>query len=580
MSGWWGGSEPADPLTETTPPVPADPVPALSRPFGGQPVPSGRSDSTTLSVLSDVAKGGILNLVGALWAGLASFVLVVIVTRGLGASNAGPFFEAIALFSILSNSAELGADTGLVRYIARYRVLHRVQDIDRVLLVALWPVLALASLAAFLIYAFAPALSHLFVHGADGEALVPYIRVLAPFVPISACYTVAVAATRGFGTMIPSVVVDRIAKPSAQPVFVFAAIVAGMGSGALALAWGLPIAGAFLAVVIWGLSLRRAAERADPLRVTPSRAAREIASEFWRFAAPRGLAGAFQITVVWLDTLLIGGLRSPRDAGIYAAATRYLIIGTFASMAIQQVMAPKLSELLARADREHANAVYKAATAWLVLLVWPVYLTLAVFAPFFLQVFGGDFVGGSGPLVTLSLAMLLATGIGPVDVVLLMGGKSRWNLANTLAALVLNVILNVLLIPHLGIEGAAIAWSASIALNNVAPLVQVWRLLGLHPFGPALSRAALSAGACFGLLGLLVRYAMDPSAVGFVLLFLLGTASYLMLLYCFRAPLQISALREGIRLGRFGSGTREVSGDGDRRARRETREDGAPLGRD
>lgn len=91
--------------------------------------------------------------------------------------------------------------------------------------------------------------------------------------------------------------------------------------------------------------------------------------------------------------------------------------------------------------------------------------------------------------------MLVASGIGAVDVVLLMGGKSIWNLANTVASLTLNLVLNLLLIPRLGITGAAIAWSVSILVNNLAPLTHVWAFLWLHPFGSAVARAALSAVA-------------------------------------------------------------------------------------
>ena len=69
-----------------------------------------------------VARGGSLNFIGAVANGLLQFALVVVVTRSLTRSASGAFFEAIALFLILSNTAELGADTGLTRMIPRYRV--------------------------------------------------------------------------------------------------------------------------------------------------------------------------------------------------------------------------------------------------------------------------------------------------------------------------------------------------------------------------------------------------------------------------------------------------------------------------
>ena len=67
-------------------------------------------------------------------------------------------------------------------------------------------------------------------------------------------------------------------------------------------------------------------------------------------------------------------------------------------------------------------------------------------------------------------AMLVATAVGPVDIVLLMSGKSLWNLLNTAVAVTANIVLNLLLIPHLGITGAAIAWAVEHPAEQPAPV--------------------------------------------------------------------------------------------------------------
>jgi O-antigen/teichoic acid export membrane protein len=90
--------------------------------------------------------------------------------------------------------------------------------------------------------------------------------------------------------------------------------------------------------------------------------------------------------------------------------------------------------------------------------------------------------------------MLIATACGMVDLVLTMGGKTTWNLGNVLAALVINVTLDVILIPRYGIMGAAIGWAVAIVFNNVVPLAQIWHALRLQPFGkPTLLALGLSA---------------------------------------------------------------------------------------
>ncbi len=295
-----------------------------------------------------VARGGSLNFIGALANGLLQFALVVVVTRALTKSASGAFFEAVALFLILSNTAELGADTGLTRMIPRYRVDGRVADVRRSLSVGLVPSFVAGVVLAAVSYALASPLAELFTNHrhADAAAVATYIRVLAVFVPLSSAYTVAIAATRGFGTMVPNALVDRIGKAAVQTLAVAVAVLAGGGSFAVAVAWGLPIGIAFAVALVWlGRLVQRVERRERPTK--PATALRPLAREFWVFTAPRGMTGVFQVTTLWVGTLMVGSLMDTAHASIYTASTRYLVAGSVVNMAIIQVIGPKLSELLA-----------------------------------------------------------------------------------------------------------------------------------------------------------------------------------------------------------------------------------------
>ena len=262
-----------------------------------------------------------------------------------------------------------------------------------------------------------------------------------------------------------------------------------------------------------GVRLRRRPRRAraaDPPSRGRERSPRRasigaLAREFWAFSAPRGVAAAFQITIIWFDLLLLSHLRDASEVGIYGAASRAVMIGTFALQAIRLAIAPQISRLLARGDRDQAQTVYQTATWWLIVVSWPLFLTLAIFGPALLGVFGPGFDQGATALAILSFAMLVNLGTGNVTVVLLMGGKSSWNLLNTAVALCLNVGLNLVLIPRFGMEGAAIAWAVSIVVDNLMALTEVWLFLGMRPFGRGYLPAVTAAVGCFGVVGLAAR---------------------------------------------------------------------------
>ena len=487
--------------------------------------------------ISAMARGGLINLVGAAGTGLFTFALVTVLTRGLGAASYGAFVSAMGLFTILSNTAELGADTGLVRSISRLRALDRVRDIRKTVFVALLPPLAVSTLFGVALWVWAPQLADIFGKGEGRDQIADFARWMAPMLPAAGVIRVLLSGTRGFGTMIPSVVVDKLGRPFAQVALALAVILVAGGHeanhGLITLTWGLPwVAGAAVGLWwLWGLMLK--AERRDR-RVNGRRRSRPttlLASKFWRFTAPRGMAGIFQIVVLWLNTLLVGRLDSTKAAGIFNAATRYITAGLMVGVAVQQVAGPKLSELMAQRNWDRARGVYQTTTSWLMVATWPLYLTFAIFAPTLLSLFGRGFGGGAGALQVLGLTMLVATAVGTVDMVLLMGGKSSWNLFNTVVALTSNIALNLLLIPRYGGTGAAIAWSSSIIFTNLLPLVQVWKFLGMHPFGRGFPKAALAAAAAYGALGLVMRAALGTSVAVFALYQVVAGLLYLAILW-------------------------------------------------
>src|SRR5262245_15283371 len=98
-----------------------------------------------------------------------------------------------------------------------------------------------------------------------------------------------------------------------------------------------------------------------------------------------------------------------------------------------------------------------------------------------------------------------------------MGGKSAWSLASIGLSVATNVVLNLILIPHLGIEGAAIAYAVSLTLDTLITAVCVWVFLGLQPVGRAYPVIAAASLGTFGALGLFFRLVFGATIWSFVL---------------------------------------------------------------
>lgn len=234
----------------------------------------------------------------------------------------------------------------------------------------------------------------------------------------------------------------------------------------------------------------------DAYQVTTA-AAPIKAREFWGFAGPRGVAAAAQLGMQRLDVVLVAFYLGAAPAAVYTAATRFVVLGQLGSQAVAQAVQPMFSHLLANDDRNGMHEVYRLSTAWIIVVTWPIHLTVAVLAPILLMVFGPGYAGGRTTMVVLALAMLVATGCGMVTMLLLMAGNTAANLINVLIALAINVSLNIVLIPQWGINGAAAAWAVSLIVANLLPLAQIWHQFRVTPFGREVAIAVLIVAASF-----------------------------------------------------------------------------------
>jgi O-antigen/teichoic acid export membrane protein len=459
----------------------------------------------------------VFNLVGALTYGLGGFLVVAVVARQLPVADAGAVLVAIAVFTVLARCAEMGASTGVVRAVSRARALGRLDEIRRVLVVATVPVGLVGSVLGIALWTQAERLGDLLGGADQADRVATALRPLAAALPAVAVGSVLVAASRGFSTMVPQLVVDRMARPLAQLVAVWLATGLTASVAVTAGAWVVPAAlvGVPMAVVL-----------AARLPATAAGSWVRIGREFWRFTAPRAGAQVLQVTILWFDTLLLSAVAGPATAGVYAVATRFVLVGTFAAEALQQVVGPRVAAQLALDDRAGASRLLDAAAGWQVLLVWPSFVLLGVFAPGVLAVFGASYADAAAVLGVLALGLLAAAPVGPSDSVLLMAGRSRANLGVTALAAAVNVVGNLVLVPTAGMVGAASAWATSLAVGAIVPAVLV-RRMGIAPTGrPAVTAAAVGLVASGGgaTAGLVVA---GRSITGLVVAVVLGVPTLL-----------------------------------------------------
>ena len=158
------------------------------------------------------------------------------------------------------------------------------------------------------------------------------------------------------------------------------------------------------------------------------------------------------------------------------------------------------------------DALFKSITRWTVAGTIPVLGLMLVAPEPLLRIFGGDaFTGGADALRILLIGQTVNVGVGAAGFVLIMAGRTGWDLTVYALSFVLDLVLALVLVPRLGVEGAAIAQTVTVAASNALRLALVHRFVGIQPYDRAYVRLVPAAAACLGAMALAERFLADAA---------------------------------------------------------------------
>ncbi|MHA7180685.1 lipopolysaccharide biosynthesis protein [Arthrobacter sp. MDB2-24] len=420
----------------------------------------------------------ILAFIGIGFGAVAALATTMIIGRSAGAFAIGGYFQFVAIFSVAATICTFGADTGLVRFLAARRALGQGAEFRPLIRHAIVPVFCATSLVVLIGIA-----TTVFLQEMDRTPSVPeYALASAPFLVLATLMSTMFGALRGLGRVVHFTLLQSVILPLLRLVGILTVIYLGFSVDGLVAAWLAPIV---VTVLITFILLRRALQDGDSFTSGVGTSNGRSFSlrdgrSFWRFSSARGVSSGLEILLEWIDVLAVALMLGQSAAGVYAVVTRCIRVGQIVDHAVRTVSSPNISASLATGQIEQVKEIFIVSGKVLILLAWPIYLTLLIKAPEVLLVFGSEFDEGATALRVLAVAMLIAVTAGGVQSMLLMGGRSHWQAMNKGVALVIAAILLLLLVPVLGIAGAAMAWATAVLVDCALASYQVAKKMGIR----------------------------------------------------------------------------------------------------
>jgi O-antigen/teichoic acid export membrane protein len=442
-----------------------------------------------------MGRGGGLNLVGAVCNQLSLFAVVSLLAQ-LGERAVGRYASCFALLSLLGLLSLAGFRSAMTRFVAMHVADRDDNRLRGTVNLGLRLTVAASSLIGMLLALIAPWLA---VRLGDPQ-LATAIRLVGLALPATTITDAALAATQGWRTQVPFTVIGRVFDPVARLALTALALLLGYGvEGAL---WALVIASWTSALL--SLEALRRRMRSVP-RVPPLYEVREIFS----FSMVSWLSALAATGLIWVDTLLLGALRGQHEVGAYNVATRLVMLAVFVMAPINASFTPHLAHLIHTGQLHEAARAYGSAARWILMLSMPSFILLVAFGKQLLGYFGPGFQTAAGVTAILSFGQLVSAAAGPCGTVLNMSGRVWLNMVDNVGVLVLNVLLNLMLIPSHGVIGAAVAWSTSLVVANVVKVLQAQLMVGIHATGAGLAKIGAATIPAVGAAWVVSRWVQD-----------------------------------------------------------------------
>ena len=442
-----------------------------------------KTDSSSHSLLGIAARGSFLTFTGTLIDKGLFFIIRIIIARFFGATYFGLLVIGMLVSEFTQILASIGLPKGGMRFISFAIGSKDYGRIPKIFGTALAVPFLMSIVLSFVLFLFSEILSNRWFHNAELTAV---FRVLAFSIPFATIVRVGVDLSRGFNTTKFSVLVENLFMPAINIIIFLLLYIFYSNFNSILYA----IVTANLMSAIFILILLRKQLRGLIGHSWPT--ARSFKGcfilkenmEYITYSIPLFLTGFTGILMNSIDIFMLGRFLDEKYVGVYAAASVFAatLLSSLIIMPLNSIFGPLIATQHGKNAPDKIGYLYIATTRW----IFCVSLAFTVFSMIarekIMLIFGKDFViEGPIVLVILLIGNMVNCMTGGVGHVLSMTGHQKKELATNVMALILNIILNLLLIPRYGIIGAAVATSSSLILINVLRVLLVYKIFKVQP---------------------------------------------------------------------------------------------------
>ena len=464
-------------------------------------------------------RGSSLLLSGRFLAVGLNFAAQVLIVRYLSTADYGAFAYALSIVAFCETFATLGLKRAITRFVPIYHEKEEYGKVFGTIIMVIGTIL-LTGLATIVTISLSPQpLDRMLINEQQPRLL---LAILVFLVPVQALDGLLIGLFASFVSPRAIFFRKHVLGPGLKLVVVLLLVV--WQSDVTFLAYGYLAASAFGVLLYSGVLLRlfRRVGLAGHFRLkTLQLPVREIFS----FTIPVLTSDLLVIVMHSVDVLLLGYYHDSSEVAFFRVVLPAAHLNTIVMSSFALLFTPSAARLFAKNDYSGINHLYWRTAVWIAVLSFPVFVvTFSTAQALTVLLYGERYAQSGVILALLSLGYYFNAALGFNGLTLKVLGKLRYIVLINLLAVVVNIAINLLLIPRYGALGAAIGTASTMIAHNILKQAGLRLASGLSIFDRHyLPFYLLLAGSALGLFGL-QRFVASSISVslllaGFVSLF-------------------------------------------------------------
>ncbi len=432
--------------------------------------------------IKKILRGSTYYFIGSILATILAYLTKFVLVRNLSVEDYGLFFAVFTFVLFFSLFANLGMGKGLGRFIAEYGFKKKYKEIKS-LIAGSFLIQMIAS--GIIIIIFWSISDYLAINYFKDIRASNLLRILVFYLPLITIYNKIRAIFQGTKNIKSFSLTESILN-GAVFLIVMTGITFGLGIYAPAIAY---ISALILFILIF---ISSALKSIQYFKLKPKNIIAEN-RKLLLFSLPLMITTVGGLLITYFDTLMLTYFDTLDKVGIYNIIYPSALLIVIIGVSIGSTLLPILTELWSLKKKKEIRSVLKIINKYLLILCLPIVIILMQFSREIIRIlFGKAYLAGVVAFNIILIGALFKV-FSTINVYVLIAFKKPKKIMKIfLSGALLNVILNLFLIPLYSITGAAIASGLSFALMMILSVYYVnkkikvkvpwkdWSLIGLN----------------------------------------------------------------------------------------------------